>query len=448
MGDGAGRSWGETHRFVWVPLAIGLSFAVVVLSSASGINRAARSRSGDILKLADGRDASGPMDIAAVKLRQHLGALDFSIRTRGEWGLKQLAHDPPAHLHRDPSACLIFRHERANRQIRACLPASKGDGLRLARVEANGSVGHRDSVRAEIHRDGPSAADVHVRLSRLGLQPGVYVVHASTDWEGPPCGSPPHPLRGDRCIDRVPGRGGARLRVRALRKTGCVDRHPRLVRRGGYGTTKLALTFDDGPSIYTRRILAILDRFHAHSTFFEIGDNVSNYRDESRAVLEAGSELANHSLHHESFPGLASMRETNRRIRSATGYTPCLFRPPGGAENAATVSSARSLGMSTVIWDVDPQDWSRPGSGAIESRVLGAARGGSIVLLHDGGGDRSQTVAALPAIIKTLKQRGYRLVTVSKLLGYPAEQSLGSHRAPPRARTAAPPPPLVSGLGI
>jgi peptidoglycan/xylan/chitin deacetylase (PgdA/CDA1 family) len=387
------------------------------------------------------------MDIAAVKMRQHLGALDFSIRTRGKWGLRKLAHDPPAHPHRDPSACLLFRRRHASRQVRACLPASKEDGLRLALVEADGSVGHRKTASAEIHRDGPSEADVRVGLSGLGLRPGVYIVHATTDWKGAPCADTLHPRHGDRCIDRVPGRGGGRLRLKSLQATGCIDRHPRLVRRGGNGSKKLALTFDDGPGTYTPQVLSILTHFHVHSTFFEIGDNVVNYPRFSRAVLEQGSELGDHSLHHESYPGTASMRETNRRILAATGFTPCLFRPPGGAENSAVVSSARSLGMSTVIWDVDPQDWSRPGTGAIESRVLGSAHGGSIVLMHDGGGDRSQTVAALPTIIRTLKHRGYRLVTVSSLLGYPSKRSLepsGRLGRPALPERAAP---IVSGLG-
>ncbi len=110
------------------------------------------------------------------------------------------------------------------------------------------------------------------------------------------------------------------------------------------------------------------------------------------------------------------MRETSRRIKHATGFAPCLFRPPGGAFDSRVVSDARSLGMSTVIWDVDPRDWSTPGSGAIYSRVVSATRPGSIVLMHDGGGNRSQTVAALPKIVHTLRHRGYRFVTVTRLL--------------------------------
>ena len=110
------------------------------------------------------------------------------------------------------------------------------------------------------------------------------------------------------------------------------------------------------------------------------------------------------------------MAATNSRIRSVSGFTPCLFRPPGGAYNSRVVADAKALGMTTVIWNVDPRDWSTPGSGAIYSRVVSAARPGAIVIMHDGGGNRSETVAALPRIIRTLRDRGYHLVTVSKLL--------------------------------
>ncbi len=81
------------------------------------------------------------------------------------------------------------------------------------------------------------------------------------------------------------------------------------------------------------------------------------------------------------------------------------------------ISTAAALGMRTVTWDVDPSDWTNPGSGAVYSRVVGAARAGSIILMHDGGGNRSGTLAALPAIIDTLRARGYGFATVSELLG-------------------------------
>jgi peptidoglycan/xylan/chitin deacetylase (PgdA/CDA1 family) len=111
------------------------------------------------------------------------------------------------------------------------------------------------------------------------------------------------------------------------------------------------------------------------------------------------------------------MAATSNRINAVTGFRPCLFRPPGGAYDSRVVSDARSLGMTTVNWDVDPIDWSTPGSDAIYQRVVSHVQPGSIVLMHDGGGNRSQTVAALPRIIQNLKGRGYHFSTVSQMLG-------------------------------
>jgi peptidoglycan/xylan/chitin deacetylase (PgdA/CDA1 family) len=128
-----------------------------------------------------------------------------------------------------------------------------------------------------------------------------------------------------------------------------------------------------------------------------------------------GSEVANHSLHHEDGPGYSSIERTQELIEAASGYEPCAFRPPGGYEPSSTYDAAQALGLVSVIWDVDTRDWERPGAGTIYARAT-AAQPGSIVLMHDGGGDRSQTVEALPHIIENLKSRGYRLVTITRLL--------------------------------
>jgi peptidoglycan/xylan/chitin deacetylase (PgdA/CDA1 family) len=197
----------------------------------------------------------------------------------------------------------------------------------------------------------------------------------------------------------------------------CRDSGPTPVFNGPRRHKVVALTFDDGPSEYTPQILSILRRAHVQGTFFELGDQIIGREDMSRTLLASHEELANHSLRHEYKPSRASMETTSRRIDAATGFKPCLFRPPYGAYDSRVVGDARSLGMTTVNWDVDPTDWTNPGSDAIYQRVVTHVRPGSIVLMHDGGGNRSQTVAALPRIIKNLKGRGYRFATVSELLG-------------------------------
>src|SRR2546423_9179549 len=89
-------------------------------------------------------------------------------------------------------------------------------------------------------------------------------------------------------------------------------------------------------------------------------------------------------------------------IRTLTGFAPCLFRAPGGAVSGALIAEARRMGFTTIQWDVDPRDWARPGTGAIYSNVIANVRSGSIVIQHDGGGDRSQTLTALSREIATL----------------------------------------------
>ena len=177
----------------------------------------------------------------------------------------------------------------------------------------------------------------------------------------------------------------------------------------------MALTFADGPSIYTPKVLAILNRFHVHGTFMEIGEQVAGNEAIMNMILDSGDEIGDHTWSHVAFPGFGQIASAKRAIEKATGFQPCLFRPPYGSFN----STAKRLGLSTIVWDVDPRDWSVPGTGAIYSRVVSGAHSGSIILMHDGGGPRGETVAALPGIIKTLRSRGLRMVTVSKLLGQP-----------------------------
>ena len=164
------------------------------------------------------------------------------------------------------------------------------------------------------------------------------------------------------------------------------------------------------------QFLHILKRENIKATFFEIGQEVQRYPATSRRILALGHELANHTMHHGAYPGSADIRQTNHVIKKATGFKPCLFRPPGGAVNSGVLSAARAEKVKVVNWDRDTNDWKLPGSASILNTITSAGSG-SIVLMHDGGGPRSQTVDALAAGIDRLKHRGYELVTVSELLG-------------------------------
>src|SRR5689334_7953077 len=189
--------------------------------------------------------------------------------------------------------------------------------------------------------------------------------------------------------------------------TGCSHGGAAFRTHGPRGRKRIAIGFDDGPSSYTPQVLRVLRRFDAHATFFEIGQETTGRAAIMKKVLAQGNEIGNHSLHHEMDPSSDSLAETNRLIRQATGFTPCDFRPPDGAVNSALVDRASALQMNTINWEVDPRDWARPGSAAIASNVIHHAHNGSIVVMHDGGGNRSQTVAALPAILSHFEHRGY-----------------------------------------
>ncbi len=186
---------------------------------------------------------------------------------------------------------------------------------------------------------------------------------------------------------------------------------------------EVALTFDDGPNPpYTSQILATLQNYHVHATFFTVGWQIEAYPALEQQEANEGHLVENHSWSHANFNTLTAesmnwqLTTTNDAVHKTTHNWPKMFRPPYGAYNSTLLNIAAGLNLTTVTWDVDPQDWTRPGTDVIVSRVLNQTKNGSIILMHDGGGDRSQTVAALPTIIEQLRQRGFCLVTVQQLL--------------------------------
>jgi peptidoglycan/xylan/chitin deacetylase (PgdA/CDA1 family) len=179
----------------------------------------------------------------------------------------------------------------------------------------------------------------------------------------------------------------------------------------------VALTFDDGPSLtQTPAILESLVRFGARATFFEEGRHVAGSEALMRQILATGSEIGNHSYHHPVDPGEAELASTQEAIRGATGFTPCLFRPPYGEVDKKVERAARANGLELVLWTLDSEDDTHPGVGAIREKVVRHTKPGSIVLMHDGG-DHPETVLALPEILEGLAARGFRFVTVTELLG-------------------------------
>lgn len=172
------------------------------------------------------------------------------------------------------------------------------------------------------------------------------------------------------------------------------------------------LTFDDGPSEFTIPILRTLEAHGAKATFFEVGLHVVAHPATVAAVAAEGHAIGNHSwshpyTHDASTSGWRKQLDmTSQVISEVTGERSDLFRPPYGRTPTTVVTSARDAGLRTILWSLDPKDWARPGAETIAADVLSGIAPGAIVLLHSGGGDRSQTVEALPAILRGLSALG------------------------------------------
>jgi cellulose synthase/poly-beta-1,6-N-acetylglucosamine synthase-like glycosyltransferase/peptidoglycan/xylan/chitin deacetylase (PgdA/CDA1 family)/spore germination protein YaaH len=206
---------------------------------------------------------------------------------------------------------------------------------------------------------------------------------------------------------------------------------PTLYHQGAGGEHQVAITFDDGPDPeWTPRILDILKAANVKAAFFVVGVNAEKYPGLVRRIVNEGHEIGNHTYYH---PNLAlawpehvrlELNATQLLLETITGRATTLFRPPYAADSQPSqitelmpLEIAQELNYLVVLENIDPQDWAKPGADIILRRVQQQRRDGSIILLHDAGGDRSQTVAALPRILDWLHTRGDTIVPLSTLLG-------------------------------
>jgi peptidoglycan/xylan/chitin deacetylase (PgdA/CDA1 family) len=198
---------------------------------------------------------------------------------------------------------------------------------------------------------------------------------------------------------------------------------PTAITHGNPRLPEVALTFDDGPSQDTPQILAILQHYGARATFFSIGQNIAQFPTYLQQNLAGKNAVENHTFTHPhlttlSFAGIyQELSTTQSAVLRETGTRPTVFRPPYGEYNVDVVTAANQLGLTVITWGADANDWVTPQPSAelIASRILSAAGNGAIFLLHEGG-NRANTVAALPAIITGLQARGLTLVTIPQML--------------------------------
>ena len=183
-------------------------------------------------------------------------------------------------------------------------------------------------------------------------------------------------------------------------------------------TKSIALTIDDGPNaIYTPQVLRLLAKYHVTAMFSMIGIEVAALPGVARDVAQAGHEIANHTWRHLDLGRLAAsaviseMDRATSAIQDATGVMPRRFRAPYGVWSPTVLRRCAESGMMPVDWSVDPRDWARPGVSYIVDDIMRTTHPGSIILEHDGGGDRSETVAALKIVIPRLLDAGYHFVT-------------------------------------
>lgn len=214
--------------------------------------------------------------------------------------------------------------------------------------------------------------------------------------------------------------------------------HPTLFRQDAVEPERVVITFDDGPDPkWTPRILDILKQRGVKAAFFIVGQEAERHPDLVRRIVAEGHEIGNHSFTHPNLAELPpsmirlQLNATERLIESLTGRSTNLFRPPYNAdshpsklEELLPISIAQSLGYMTVLENVDPKDWEKPSADELLARVKAARNQGNIILLHDGGGDRTSTVQALPAIIGYLRERGDRITGIGELLGMDTSKTM------------------------
>jgi peptidoglycan/xylan/chitin deacetylase (PgdA/CDA1 family) len=320
-------------------------------------------------------DAAQTADLTAFRVRQSGRGIAFT------WRFAHAASLPGPGL----QVCVLL----AAKRLCATRDHLKGSGISVpARVRASGS---------ELR--------VWARAAQLGIAP-THLVTARAQTRQLPCSD-------DLCTDETGPAG-----IVYAYAVGCRPQTAKYL-SGSRQTRQIALTFDDGPGPDTAALLDTLHRRGVPATFYLNGMRIAGREKLLTRMRAEGHEIGNHSWAHEYRPTSSSISRTSSLITRVSHTRPCTFRPPYGAVDSALVARAGSLGMGTIIWDVDTRDWETPSTARITRLALGG-RNGSVVLMHDGPSHRATTVAAVDAIITGYQQRGFELVTVDEMLGFTA----------------------------
>jgi peptidoglycan-N-acetylglucosamine deacetylase len=284
-----------------------------------------------------------------------------------------------------------------------------------------GTVTRSDAARTITATFSPVALGLPYRSLRWQVR--SEATHASCPITAPVDGGARHHV----CVVTYPAKA-ALASLHTPQLVGCVPAGPSFVSQGPGDKREIALAFDDGPWWQPPAIDFVneLKRLGVPGTFFEIGEQIREFDPTGsveRAMLADGDMIGNHTWTHPNMATLSpaqqttELEQTNEAIRRATGFTPCLWRAPYGGASPALETLARSLGLITIGWDIDPRDWALPGTSAIVATVLEQAQNGGITVMHFGGGPREQTLEALPRIVADLRAHGYRFVNVVQMLG-------------------------------
>ncbi|MGH2879470.1 MAG: polysaccharide deacetylase family protein [Solirubrobacteraceae bacterium] len=318
-----------------------------------------------------------------------------------------------------PTADPDTQSEAAERTSGA--PSGSSGGARAGRpmttASGGGGGGTNDSGHApHVFRRRRAAAG----LAALGILVLLIAAIATKGGSGKT-----HPSASRAHVAKLTPSAAALAAARSAEEQRAIDNvlsYTPAVTSGGPTGNEVALTFDDGPGPYTPRLVAELNKLGVHATFFEVGNQEQYFSEGTVAEINSGDVIGDHTETHPMMAQLSPHDQYNElfeqmaQIEVTGGKRPRLFRPPYGSFSETTFKELHHLHLLMILWSVDTGDYSLPGTEAIVARALEGAKPGAIILMHDAGGDRSETIAALPAIVAGLHKRGLTPVTVPQLL--------------------------------